>query len=130
MIPILLRASARTNAPLSFRLGAGRRVFQAQRRLQSSNPGPNKPVAEPKPAAAVVASRPIWERLGPLTRLAQAYGRSQRARPYLTQTWSAIAIYLVADLSAQYIGGNEYDPVRTARALFIGGAAAIPHYKW
>ncbi|KAH6896673.1 hypothetical protein B0T10DRAFT_602109 [Thelonectria olida] len=136
MTSILLRASVRTSSGLGFRLGAGRRVVQVQRRLQSSPAKNNGPkAAESQPAVsnnvgAAVASRPIWERLGPLTRMAQAYGRSQRARPYATQTWSAIAIYLVADLSAQYIGGNDYDPLRTARALCIGGAAAIPHYKW
>ncbi|KAH7002343.1 Mpv17/PMP22 family protein [Ilyonectria destructans] len=137
MATMLLRASLRRNG-----LGLGQRppVFQAQRRLQSS---PSKaagiirdgakavdstPVSTT--ASAAVAPLPLWQRLGPLTTAAQAYGRSQRARPYTTQFWSAVIIYLLADLSAQSIGGDEYDPVRTARSMAIGGMVAIPNYKW
>ncbi|KAK2593638.1 hypothetical protein QQS21_008642 [Conoideocrella luteorostrata] len=79
---------------------------------------------------ASTASRPIWQRLGPLTKAANAYSRSQNKRPYTTQVVGALVIYLCADLSAQRIGGREYDPVRTGRTLLIGLVAAIPHYQW
>ncbi|KAG5930490.1 hypothetical protein E4U53_002229 [Claviceps sorghi] len=73
----------------------------------------------------------MWRRLGPLlTRAANAYSRSQNKRPYTTQLLGAGVIYLCADLSAQRIGGREYDPVRTGRTLLIGLAAAIPHFHW
>ncbi|KAK7432272.1 hypothetical protein QQZ08_001217 [Neonectria magnoliae] len=134
MATILLRASFRKNG---LGLGAGRRIPQVQRRLQTSPskvPGTSQTGAStPVPSsasAAAVSPLPLWERLGPLTNIAQAYGRSQRARPYVTQFWSAVVIYLCADLSAQSIGGNEYDPVRTARSMAIGGMVAIPVYRW
>ncbi|KND86788.1 Protein SYM1 [Tolypocladium ophioglossoides CBS 100239] len=73
---------------------------------------------------------PFWQRLGPVTRAVEAYGRSQRARPYATQVVGAFFIYLCADLGAQRIGGREYDAARTGRTLFIGLAAAIPYYRW
>ncbi|KAI5462765.1 hypothetical protein BGZ63DRAFT_504487 [Mariannaea sp. PMI_226] len=144
-----LRCGLGLELRLGQRLGAGRRAVQFQCRLQSSNlsktPGITPKAAVAKSAissvtgatagattgATDVATRPKWERLGnPFTRAVQAYGRSQRARPYLTQIWSAIAIYLGADLSAQYLGENDYDPARTARNLIIGGIAAIPYYKY
>lgn len=33
-------------------------------------------------------------------------------------------------MSAQRIGGKEYDPKRTVRSLLIGAIAAIPSYTW
>ncbi|KAI5458622.1 hypothetical protein BGZ63DRAFT_426997 [Mariannaea sp. PMI_226] len=155
MTSILFRASARGSnslgCGLGLGLGAGRRVSHIQRRLQSHSAkvtGDTQKVTEAQktvsdavstPAGATVGAtvgataltaRPLWERLGPLTTAAQAYGRAQSKRPYTTQILSAIAIYLCADLSAQYLGGNEYDPARTARNLIIGSAIAVPHYKW
>ena len=82
------------------------------------------------PAASPAATKSIWLRLGPLSRAVQAYGRSQRKRPYLTQTVSAIAIFALGDVSAQQIGSKDYDPVRTARSMLIGGIFAIPQFKW
>ncbi|KAG5920684.1 hypothetical protein E4U42_006100 [Claviceps africana] len=81
--------------------------------------------------APAASSRPLWRQLGPLlTRAANAYSRSQNKRPYTTQLLGAGVIYLCADLSAQGIGGREYDPVRTGRTLLIGLVAAIPHFHW
>lgn len=84
-----------------------------------------------------------WQRLGPLSGAASAYGRAQRRRPYVTQLCTSLAIYLAADLSAQRMAGRggsgngkededeaAYDPARTARSLVIGGLASIPGYKW
>ncbi|OAQ66382.1 Mpv17/PMP22 family protein [Pochonia chlamydosporia 170] len=85
------------------------------------------PIAAASPSTSLP---PIWQRLGPLTTAANAYSRSQRKRPYTTQVVGALVIYLFADLSAQRIGGREYDPKRTGRTLLIGLAAAIPYYHW
>ena len=100
-----------------------------------------------------------WLWLEPVARPLRAYGRVQQRRPYTTQFVSALVIYLVGDLVAQGIGGEEKksagkdgdgrveeegegevgwaqawverrDWGRTARALFIGGLAAVPGYRW
>ncbi|KAI1744119.1 hypothetical protein F4680DRAFT_406266 [Xylaria scruposa] len=99
------------------------------------------------PAPNIIAPLPFWQRLGPLTRAGQAYARAQRARPWATQVASALVVYLCADFGAQHIGSGgcqetsddklageekerKHDWARTARALFIGGSAAIPGYVW
>ena len=33
-------------------------------------------------------------------------------------------------VSAQSMGGRDYDPMRTVRSLIIGGISSIPSYKW
>lgn len=85
----------------------------------SINPAPSPP---PPP--------PFWQRLGPLTTAANAYARAQHRRPWATQFLTALVIYFLADLSAQSLSVDPYDPSRTARNLFIGGASAIPTYYW
>ena len=82
------------------------------------------------PVPNTVATIPLWQRLGPLSRGFQAYGRSQRKRPYATQFCSSLVIYILGDLSAQNINGDEYDPARTLRALIISAGSSIPSYKW
>ncbi|KAM3076844.1 hypothetical protein ACMFMG_003690 [Clarireedia jacksonii] len=82
------------------------------------------------PIPATVATLPLWQRLGPLTRTFQAYGRSQRKRPYTTQFCSSLVIYFLGDLSAQSISGDDYDWKRTVRALLISMGSSIPSYKW
>lgn len=80
-----------------------------------------------------VGPLPIWQRLGPLTRAGQAYGRAQRRRPWVTQLASTLVIYLCADISAQRMNGEEgegHDLRRTARSLAIGGMSSIPSYLW
>ncbi|KAL8391892.1 hypothetical protein RB595_002188 [Gaeumannomyces hyphopodioides] len=102
-----------------------------------------KPLKEdPIPVPSTVPPVPVaawWQRLGPLSRAASAYGRAQRRRPHATQLCTSLAIYLAADLSAQRMAGGggadgeveaAYDPARTARSLVIGGLASIPGYKW
>ncbi|GJN82709.1 Mpv17/PMP22 family protein [Purpureocillium lilacinum] len=81
-------------------------------------------------AAAKATTPPLWRRLGLVTRAVDGYANSQRKRPYTTQLIGAFVIYLLADLSAQRIGGREHDPVRTGRTVLIGLVAAIPHFKW
>lgn len=82
------------------------------------------------PVPNTVATMPLWQRLGPLSRGFQAYGRSQRKRPYTTQFCSSLVIYFLGDLSAQNINGDEYNPARTLRALIISAGSSIPSYKW
>ncbi|KAK2477025.1 hypothetical protein H9L39_12249 [Fusarium oxysporum f. sp. albedinis] len=96
-----------------------------QRRFQTS-----PPKKDPVPVPATVAPLPLWQRLGPLTTAVQAYARAQNKSPYKTQVATAVVIYIAGDLSAQYVSGNEYDPVRTLRNAVIGCVAAIPNYKW
>ncbi|KAL7951676.1 hypothetical protein V8C42DRAFT_304837 [Trichoderma barbatum] len=81
-------------------------------------------------AQNAVAPIPIWQRLGPITRVAHAYARSQKKRPYVTQTISTIFIFFSADILAQSMNDDEYDPVRTMRNVFIGAGTAIPAYRW
>lgn len=81
------------------------------------------------PVPATVANIPIWQRLGPLSRGFQAYGKSQRKRPYATQFVSSLVIYFAGDLCAQRINGDEYNPKSTLRALIISACSSIPAYK-
>ncbi|KAK2774137.1 dihydroorotate dehydrogenase [Colletotrichum kahawae] len=125
----MFRAFMRRQAP-----GLRTRFTQQQRRTNSSNSGtePPKPKREsdPIPVPNTVATIPLWQRLGPLTRAAEGYARAQRKRPLTTQFISSLVIYFCADLSAQNMSGNEYNPERTARSLIIGALSSIPSYKW
>ncbi|KAL3427507.1 Mpv17/PMP22 family protein [Phlyctema vagabunda] len=107
---------------------------QTTKRHSSNSPTPkNDPTTTAGtsiPVPNTVATLPLWQRLGPLTRGLQAYGRSQRKRPYATQFCSSLVIYFLGDLSAQSISGEDYDPKRTLRALVIGAGSSIPSYKW
>lgn len=82
------------------------------------------------PVPNTVPTLPLWQRLGPLSTVLQAYARSQRARPLTTQLCSSLIIYFCGDLGAQYIGSDDYDPRRTLRALIIGVVCSIPSYRW
>lgn len=82
------------------------------------------------PVPNTVATLPIWQRLGPLSTGFRAYARSQRKRPYTTQFVSSLVVFFLGDLGAQRINGDEYDAMRSGRALIIGGMASIPSYKW
>jgi hypothetical protein len=78
----------------------------------------------------------------------------QERKPYQTQLWSSVVIYLCGDLSAQLFFPSEapppakseqeeiknedekeerrggYDPWRTVRHLIVGTGSSIPSYKW
>ncbi|KAK3956658.1 hypothetical protein QBC32DRAFT_202477 [Pseudoneurospora amorphoporcata] len=100
-----------------------------QRRAQPYSTKP--PTAgEQIPTAGNVPNLPFWQRLGPLTRAAFAYARAQRKRPYTTQVATSLVIYLFSDISAQRMGGRDYDPKRTVRSLIIGSICSIPSFKW
>ncbi|KAK1755435.1 hypothetical protein QBC47DRAFT_422696 [Echria macrotheca] len=107
-----------------------------QRRAHSGKSEPSQPTDKSArtedqiPTPNNIPTLPFWQRLGPLTRAAEAYGRSQRKRPLTTQLCSSLVIYFASDLSAQHMGGQDYDPVRTVRSLLIGGIASIPSFKW
>lgn len=110
-----------------------RRALRAafQRRLHSSKPGSApKKTEDPIPVPSTVEPLPLWQRLGPLSRGAEAYARAQRTRPYVTQLASAVFIFTAADISSQSIGADEYNPARTGRSMLIGAVAAIPQYRW
>ncbi|KAL2267338.1 hypothetical protein VTJ83DRAFT_4615 [Remersonia thermophila] len=117
---------------------------QRQRRMHSSNSGhgadpstPAKrrlstppPTQDQVPTPNNVPTLNFWQRLGPFTRAAQAYARAQRKRPYVTQVCTSLFIYFCSDISAQSMGGRDYDPTRTARSLLIGSLSSIPSYHW
>lgn len=112
------------------------------------------PVGQKPPSSATTIPGPNWLWLEPIYEPFRAYGRAQRARPYMTQFISSLVIYLVGDFVAQTIGPTpvaegyvkeedeevekgwlqawavERDWERTARALVIGGVAAVPGYRW
>jgi protein Mpv17 len=138
----------RNNAHLG--LGTPTRVA---RRWTASGP----PVAQKAPESAKSIPGPVWLWLEPVYEPFRAYGRVQRRRPYTTQFVSALVIYFVGDLVAQSLGpapgaqqtpgakaevdevesrgwvqawAEERDWARTARALTIGGLAAVPGYRW
>ncbi|KAJ3476580.1 hypothetical protein NLG97_g9085 [Lecanicillium saksenae] len=119
---------------LAFRL-APRRSILHQLRANSSSPQKavektSKAATGAETAANSAAPVSIWMRMGPLTTIATAFGRAQQKRPYVVQTVSAMVIFIAADVSAQNIGGAEYDPIRTARTTLIGALFAIPQYRW
>jgi protein Mpv17 len=39
-------------------------------------------------------------------------------------------IFFFADLGAQSMNDDEYDPSRTVRNIIIGAGTAIPAYSW
>ncbi|TVY39877.1 Protein SYM1 [Lachnellula subtilissima] len=114
------------------------RQSQRYNQTKASSTGPAKPdpanaTSIPVPntiAALPPLSRPLWQRLGPLSRGFEAYGRSQRKRPLTTQFWSSLVVFFLGDLSAQSITDEEYNPARSLRAILIGAGASIPSYKW
>lgn len=92
------------------------------------------PTTIPTEIPSSSTTRPNHQRLGPLTSAFNAYSRSQSRSPLSTQFWSAVVIYLLADISAQTLSVSEdsdgWDTYRTARNLLIGGIVSIPGYKW
>jgi hypothetical protein len=126
-----LRASNPLRQPLS------RQPNPLIRRRNATNSTPSKGRPDPAtaqgtgiPVPAILPSLPLWQRLGPLSRFFEAYGRSQRKRPLTTQFISSLIIYFCGDQCAQSINGEPYDPKRTVKALIIGAGSSIPSYKW
>lgn len=82
------------------------------------------------PTPDTILQQPLWQRLGPLSKVCNAYGCAQKRRTYATQLCTSVVIYFCGDLSAQTIGGEDYNPWRTVRNIFIGGLSSIPSYNW
>lgn len=82
------------------------------------------------PSPNSISCLPLWQQIGPLSKSFSAFGRAQRKRPYVTQLVSSLVIYLCGDLSAQRLGGDDYDPWRTCRNMVVGGICSVPSYKW
>ncbi|KAJ5774846.1 Major facilitator superfamily domain general substrate transporter [Penicillium paradoxum] len=128
---------------------------------QSTSSGPSRP-PDTIPAVATAAGAPATLlrsrgfrdviKASPIGTFGRWYARVQERKPYTTQFWSAIVIYLCGDLSAQMFfpsevpapakedgndaqGGGEtvsagYDPLRTLRHLCVGAGSSIPSYNW
>ncbi|KAJ6120856.1 hypothetical protein N7523_005136 [Penicillium sp. IBT 18751x] len=113
--------------------------------------------AATSPAAATAVTRRGLRDIisaGPLGRFGRWYSRVQERKPYTTQLYSSVVIYLCGDLSAQLFfpsdpplpakgeqdaskdeGDKEdrhggYDPWRTVRHLIVGTGSSIPTYNW
>lgn len=129
-LPMQAPSRLRCRLPLPLPPSTVRRSFTSIPLRRNVEKGNTPPAEDPIPIQSTVPPVPFWQRLGPLTTAANAYARSQRDRPWATQFFSALVIYLIADLSAQSIGSDDYDPKRTARNLVIGGTSAIPTYYW
>ncbi|KAE8316757.1 hypothetical protein BDV39DRAFT_165833 [Aspergillus sergii] len=113
--------------------------------------------ATPRTVPASARSRSLRDVIveGPLGKLGRSYSRIQERRPYATQFWSSIVVYLCGDLSAQLLfpsdnksvkdtarenpesedndaatSGGGYDPWRTLRHLTVGAGSSIPSYNW
>jgi protein Mpv17 len=133
MTIMMLRTAGRSvmRRPQSFQTSPISRIAK-RHNTSPPNPRPTKSTSAGSsiPVPNTVAQLPLWQRLGPLSRFFQAYGRSQRDRPYFTQFYSSLVIYFLGDLSAQSISDGGYDPLRTGRALIIGAGSSIPSYNW
>ena len=102
---------------------------QKSRAVGKSTVQPTKE-EKPAPKADSATILPLWQRLGLLSKGFKAYDGAQKKRPYVTQVASSLVIYLCGDLSAQRLGGEEYNPWRTLRNMTIGCISSIPSYRW
>ncbi|KAL6897205.1 hypothetical protein GGI43DRAFT_111296 [Trichoderma evansii] len=103
---------------------------QIQDQISKQLPNSSVATAAATTTPNAVISRPLWQRLGPVTRMAQAYGRSQHKRPWVTQTITTTFIFFLADLGAQSTNDDDYDPLRSVRTMIVGAGMAIPAYSW
>ena len=165
----VLSFAIRRPTTVSSRYGAPRHRCPAKYRLESTSPEKTtdkalENMASPSTSSSVPAASTTQVpkhvkhvlRNSVLGRAADAYSRSQDTRPYWTQFWSTVAIYLCGDLVAQLLFSGEsgqtdedeekevdedgekrstglfgtYDPLRTVRHLTVGAVAAIPVYRW
>jgi hypothetical protein len=132
---------------------------KAPEQPQNAPPSPNQTAVAA--GAATVPSTSLRSRgildvimAGPIGKSGRWYARMQERKPYATQLWSSIIIYLCGDLSAQILFPTEvpapardadadtdadekretvtagYDPYRTLRHLCVGVGSSIPSYKW
>lgn len=133
-----------------------------------ATPSPSSQAAGPAGAASTpsvgnvaVPSRGLREviKASPVGQLGRWYTRVQERKPFATQLYSSIIVYLCGDLSAQFLFPSEaapppkteqddgttttqskgegekerrggYDPWRTVRHLIVGAGSSIPSYNW
>ena len=122
---------------------------------ENKKPPPSPPRFDPSKAPIQIkipGPAWLWAPLKPLNYPLAAYNRAQRSRPYLTQLLTTLVIFFTGDLFSQYIQRpvpalsvkdqaapteappattqSAYDPMRSIRALIIGGTISIPSYRW
>lgn len=130
---LLRRINARPRPNLSS--NPQRRKTSASSEHNPNQPKPSKP-GETKIDSDQLATRectdrlPLLQRLGPITRAANAYDDIQKRRPWATQLGASLCVYFCGDMLAQYIDGKNYNPSRTLRHLTIGAGASVPGYAW
>jgi protein Mpv17 len=136
-----------------------RNVRLPQRRFNSTQPPhkttPSTPsstaeagtkAASPPPATSPSSPSIVRALAARLAAPLYAYRRAAQTRPYIVQVSTSLTIWLAGDLLSQSIersndnnprpadapptSSSSWDAARTARALAIGGAAAIPAYHW
>ncbi|KAK2867793.1 hypothetical protein FQN49_003461 [Arthroderma sp. PD_2] len=137
----------------SLRASTVRRLLRSasSRPFSSSTVRPQR--SQTKPATSIPSTTTVSSATGsrifaavqssPLGRAIIWYGEKQKKRPYWTQFWSTVVIFLLSDFSAQLLVPwitddqeeeksvwDRYDPVRTLRHVSIGGFVAIPSYTW
>ncbi|KAL4866436.1 hypothetical protein BDV12DRAFT_133087 [Aspergillus spectabilis] len=159
--------STKPDPPSPFKPDAVPKPDSAPSPAQSHSTSPSSSSSPPPPASttapvpptvpARLGPRSLRERIqaGPVGRFGRSYSRYQEKRPYTTQLFSSLVIYLCGDLSAQLffpsVGGKSkaeveqgdgkdkvvveeeaggYDPWRTLRHLTVGIGSSIPSYKW
>lgn len=143
-INISKRRSQTTNASETTVEGTTNAQYNSAQAQKASASAPSAPQTIPIPAN-------YW--LQPFQTTLRHYTLMNQRRPYVTQFFSTLTIWLIGDLLSQYITSspppsetkdgdepakdekvttfrNAYDPKRTARALIIGGIISIPSYRW
>jgi hypothetical protein len=76
-----------------------------------------------------------WAWFEPIKVPFRTYGTMQKRSPLMTQLDTSLVIYFLGDLCAQsvqssFFSEEKYEPIRSVRALIIGGLSSIPSYKW
>ncbi|KAE8375183.1 hypothetical protein BDV26DRAFT_268410 [Aspergillus bertholletiae] len=83
---------------------------------QAAPPSSTQPPcsATPRTVSTGVRSRSLRDIIveGPLGKLGRSYSRIQERRPYATQFWSSIVVYLCGDLSAQLLFPSDSKSVK------------------
>jgi hypothetical protein len=107
-----------------------------QSNVQHDAPKPNEPAGKSKNGIDKKGfTGSYWAWVEPIKIPFRGYENMQQRSPLLTQFESSLIIYSLGDLAAQTMQTNvftdgRYEPIRTVRAMIIGGLSSIPSYKW